>query len=104
MRLLLPSLWFQPYRLGAWEPLAILPSRQSTSFQKLDRSSQVCIPPGVTLLVLGPRSHPLLLAGETLVVDGGNWLAEPPRVPRELIGELSRGAEAGSRAMKPSKL
>eukprot|EP00042_Codosiga_hollandica_P041380 m.368380 g.368380 ORF g.368380 m.368380 type:complete len:294 (-) comp56101_c0_seq1:898-1779(-) len=44
------------------------------------------------------------ITGETLVVDGGNWLAEPPRVPRELIGELSRGAEAGSRAMKPSKL
>lgn len=45
------------------------------------------------------------ITGETLVVDGGTWLSEPRRIPREMVGQLSRGVEAGSRAIKPqSKL
>ena len=50
------------------------------------------------------------VTGDTLVVDGGEWLYKPPMVPREMVEELSRGVEKKSRAMRsnasglPSKL
>lgn len=45
------------------------------------------------------------ITGETLVVDGGEWLFKPPMVPREMVAELSRSVEKKSRDMRPqSKL
>lgn len=37
-------------------------------------------------------------SGDTLVVDGAAWLWRPPAVPREVVAEVSRRVEAGSRA------
>lgn len=45
------------------------------------------------------------ITGETLVVDGGEWLYRPPIVPKEMVTELSRKVESKSRALAPrSKL
>lgn len=50
------------------------------------------------------------VSGDTLVVDGGQWLWKPPFVPRETVQEISRGVERKSRATgttgdaPPSKL
>mmetsp|Transcript_14944 Transcript_14944/g.29043 ORF Transcript_14944/g.29043 Transcript_14944/m.29043 type:complete len:315 (-) Transcript_14944:219-1163(-) len=41
------------------------------------------------------------ISGDTLVVDGAEWLYKPPMVPREMVAELSRKVEAKSRALKP---
>ena len=38
-------------------------------------------------------------SGDTLVVDGAAWLWRPPAVPRNVVAEVSRKVEAGSRAM-----
>eukprot|EP01083_Nonionella_stella_P173402 598010_1 len=37
--------------------------------------------------------------GDSLVVDGGSWLAGPPPVPREVVLQISRNAEKKSRNM-----
>jgi peroxisomal 2,4-dienoyl-CoA reductase len=42
------------------------------------------------------------VSGDTLVVDGAEWLFKPPMVPRELVSELSRKVEAKSRALSPN--
>jgi len=42
------------------------------------------------------------ITGETLVVDGGEWLYRPPLIPREMVEEMSRGVEKESRDMRPS--
>jgi len=39
--------------------------------------------------------------GETLIVDGGEWLYKPPMVPREMVSMLSRKVESKSRAQAP---
>ena len=41
------------------------------------------------------------ITGDTLVVDGGEWLYKPPMVPKEMVAELSRKVEAKSRAQRP---
>jgi peroxisomal 2,4-dienoyl-CoA reductase len=41
------------------------------------------------------------VTGDTLVVDGGEWLAKPALAPPEAISKLSRAAEAKSRALGP---
>lgn len=41
------------------------------------------------------------VSGDSLVVDGGEWLYKPPMVPREMVAELSRKVEAKSRALAP---
>lgn len=41
------------------------------------------------------------VTGDTLVVDGGQWLYKPPMVPREMVSELSRSVEKKSRDMRP---
>ena len=41
------------------------------------------------------------ISGDTLVVDGAEWLYKPPMVPREMVAELSRKVEAKSRALMP---
>lgn len=41
------------------------------------------------------------ITGDTLVVDGGQWLYKPPMVPRDMVAELSRNVEKKSRDMKP---
>lgn len=41
------------------------------------------------------------VSGETLVVDGGEWLYKPPMVPKEMVSELSRKVEAKSRELRP---
>ena len=44
------------------------------------------------------------VTGETLVVDGGAWLARPQLVPRAAVAQASRGVERASRAVGvPSK-
>jgi 2,4-dienoyl-CoA reductase [(3E)-enoyl-CoA-producing], peroxisomal len=45
------------------------------------------------------------VTGHVLVVDGGEWLYKEPRIPHEMVAELSRKVEAPSRAQGPrSKL
>ena len=39
--------------------------------------------------------------GETLIVDGGEWLYKPPMVPKEMVSILSRKVESKSRAQAP---
>jgi 2,4-dienoyl-CoA reductase [(3E)-enoyl-CoA-producing], peroxisomal len=41
------------------------------------------------------------VTGHTLVVDGGEWLYKTPKVPKGMVAELSRKAEAPSRAKAP---
>lgn len=41
------------------------------------------------------------VTGDTLVVDGGQWLYKPPMVPKDMVAELSRNVEKKSRDMKP---
>lgn len=41
------------------------------------------------------------VTGDTLVVDGGQWLYKPPMVPSNMVAELSRNVEKKSRDMKP---
>lgn len=40
-----------------------------------------------------------LLTGVIVAADGGEWFAKPQFIPREMISKVSRGVEAGSRAM-----
>ena len=45
------------------------------------------------------------ITGHTLVVDGGEWLYKHPTIPEHMVSDLSRKAEAPSRAKAPrSKL
>mmetsp|Transcript_13544 Transcript_13544/g.27990 ORF Transcript_13544/g.27990 Transcript_13544/m.27990 type:complete len:298 (+) Transcript_13544:83-976(+) len=39
--------------------------------------------------------------GETLIVDGGEWLYKPPMVPKDMVSMLSRKVESRSRAQAP---
>ena len=39
--------------------------------------------------------------GETLIVDGGEWLYKPPMVPKDMVSILSRKVESKSRAQAP---
>jgi len=39
--------------------------------------------------------------GETLIVDGGEWLYKPPMVPKDMVSSLSRKVESKSRAQAP---
>jgi peroxisomal 2,4-dienoyl-CoA reductase len=41
------------------------------------------------------------ITGDTLIVDGGQYLYKPPMVPREMVAELSRKVEAKSRSQAP---
>ena len=41
------------------------------------------------------------VTGDTLIVDGGEWLYKPPLVPREMVSSLSRKVEAKSRSQAP---
>lgn len=40
------------------------------------------------------------VTGHTLVVDGGEWLADIPLIPKQKVAELSRKVEAKSRQMQ----
>jgi NAD(P)-dependent dehydrogenase (short-subunit alcohol dehydrogenase family) len=42
------------------------------------------------------------VTGDTLVVDGGEWLYRPPSVPKDLVAQLSRQVEGKSRAQAPA--
>lgn len=39
--------------------------------------------------------------GDTLIVDGGEWLYKPPMVPRDMVSTLSRKVESKSRSQAP---
>jgi len=39
--------------------------------------------------------------GDTLIVDGGEWLYKPPLVPKDMVATLSRKVEAKSRSQAP---
>ncbi len=39
--------------------------------------------------------------GETLIVDGGEWLYKPPMVPKDMVSMLSRKVESKSRSQAP---
>jgi 2,4-dienoyl-CoA reductase [(3E)-enoyl-CoA-producing], peroxisomal len=41
------------------------------------------------------------VTGHTLVVDGGEWLYKPSKIPKEMVSKLSRDVEAPSRAKAP---
>jgi peroxisomal 2,4-dienoyl-CoA reductase len=41
------------------------------------------------------------ITGDTLIVDGGEWLYKPPLVPRDMVASLSRKVEAKSRSQAP---
>lgn len=42
------------------------------------------------------------ITGDTIIVDGGEWLDKTPMVPKDVVSELSRSVEATSRAQRPS--
>jgi len=44
------------------------------------------------------------VSGDTLVVDGAEWLYKTPMVPTEMVAELSRKVEAKSRALQPKMI
>ena len=44
------------------------------------------------------------VSGDTLVVDGAEWLYKTPMVPKEMVAELSRKVEAKSRALQPKMI
>ncbi len=56
---------------------------------------------GMAVVFLCSDSSGGFITGETLVVDGGQWLYKPPMVDRELVSELSRSVEKKSRDMRP---
>lgn len=41
------------------------------------------------------------VTGETLIVDGGEWLYKPPMVPKDMVSTLSRKVEEKSRSQAP---
>ena len=60
---------------------------------------------GMAAVFLSCDSSGGFVTGDTLVVDGGEWLYKPPMVPREMVSDLSRNVEKKSRDMRPrSKL
>jgi peroxisomal 2,4-dienoyl-CoA reductase len=42
------------------------------------------------------------ITGDTLIVDGGQYLYKPAMVPKEMVAELSRKVEAKSRSQAPT--
>lgn len=56
---------------------------------------------GMTAVFLACDGSGGYISGDTLVVDGAEWLYKPPMVPREMVAELSRKVEAKSRALMP---
>lgn len=49
------------------------------------------------LAPLTPDATCRFISGDTLVVDGANWMWRPPVVPRSAVAKVSRGVEAKSR-------
>ena len=43
------------------------------------------------------------ITGDTLVVDGGNWLYKPSPIPREMVSMIAKGVESKSRAIGGAK-
>lgn len=41
------------------------------------------------------------VTGQCIVVDGGEWFGKVPYMPREMVAQISRGVERGSRSMGP---
>jgi len=56
---------------------------------------------GMAVVFLSCEASAGYVTGDTLVVDGAQWLYKPPMVPREMVAELSRSVEKKSRDMKP---
>lgn len=57
---------------------------------------------GMAAVFLSCDSTGGFITGDTLVVDGGEWLYKPPMVPREMVAELSRKVEKKSRDIRPN--
>jgi len=57
---------------------------------------------GMAAVFLSCDASAGFITGDTLVVDGAEWLYKPPMVPREMVAELSRSVEKKSRDMRPS--
>lgn len=56
---------------------------------------------GMAVVFLSCEGSGGYVTGDTLVVDGGQWLYKPPMIPREMVAELSRSVEKKSRDMRP---
>lgn len=56
---------------------------------------------GMAVVFLSCEASGGFITGDTLVVDGAEWLYKPPMVPKEMVSDLSRNVEKKSRDMKP---
>lgn len=59
---------------------------------------------GMAVIYLSNDVSGGFVTGNTLVVDGGQWLYKDPMVPREMVSEISRKVEKTSRDMRPATL
>ena len=56
---------------------------------------------GMAVVFLSCDASGGFITGDTLVVDGAQWLYKPPMVPKDMVAELSRNVEKKSRDLKP---
>lgn len=57
---------------------------------------------GMAVVFLSCDASGGFITGDTLVVDGAQWLYKPPMVPKDMVAELSRNVEKKSRDLKPN--
>jgi peroxisomal 2,4-dienoyl-CoA reductase len=57
---------------------------------------------GMAVVFLSCEGSGGYITGDTLVVDGAQWMYKPPAVPRDMVAELSRSVEKKSRDMRPT--
>lgn len=59
---------------------------------------------GLAVIYLSNDVSGGFVTGNTLVVDGGQWLYKEPMIEREMVSEISRRVEKQSREMQPTIL
>jgi peroxisomal 2,4-dienoyl-CoA reductase len=56
---------------------------------------------GMAVVFLSCERSGGYITGDTLVVDGAQWMYKPPMVPADMVAELSRNVEKKSRDLTP---
>jgi len=87
------------------------PIRDTAGLTKLVPGMEQSVAQAVPILRMGEKADIALtcvwlassagtyVTGETVVVDGGQWLWKPPIAPREMVLQMSRGVESKSRGV-----